>query len=185
MTSNLRLLIPKIHEIRKLFDDDAQRPIFFKLSPDLKPNELREIVSVTRECKIHGFIISNSTHERDNNLTSKHAVEEGGCLSGSVPLRDKSTEMIRDVYKLTRGESVIIGCGGIRSGQDAYEKILAGASAVQIYSTFIYHGPPRITKIKRELSELLIKNGYANVGEAVGKGVAVERRRRFKWIPFL
>lgn len=140
-------------------------------------------MSVTRECKIHGFIISNSTHERDNNLKSKHASEEGGLCG--VPLRDKSTKMIEDVYKLTHGEGVIIGCGGIQSGQDAFEKILAGASAVQIYSSFIYHGPPVVTKIKRELSELLIKNGYANVSEAVGKGVRIERRRRFKWIPFL
>lgn len=184
MKENLTELIPKIHETRKLFDDDAQRPIFFKLSPDLAPNELKEIVSVTRKCKIHGFIISNSTLERDGNLMSKYKSEEGG-LSG-VPLKDKSTKMIEDVYKLTNGESVIIGCGGIRNGQDAYEKILAGASAVQIYSSFIYHGPPVVTKIKRELSELLIKNGYGNVSEAVGKGVVeVGKRKRFRWIPFL
>lgn len=142
-------------------------------------------MSVTREknCKVHGFIISNSTHEHDN-LKSKYAREEG-ALSG-VPLREKSTKMIEDVYKLTKGDTVIIGCGGIKSGEDAYEKILAGASAIQIYTSFIYHGPPVVEKIKRELSELLIKNGYANVSEAVGKGVMIEgRKRRFKWIPFI
>jgi dihydroorotate dehydrogenase len=168
-----------------LFDEDAQRPIFFKLSPDLNDSELREIVSVTREknCKVHGFIISNSTHEHDN-LKSKYAREEG-ALSG-VPLREKSTKMIEDVYKLTKGDTVIIGCGGIKSGKDAYEKILAGASAIQIYTSFIYHGPPVVEKIKSELSELLIKNRYASVSEAVGKGVMIEgRKRRFKWIPFL
>jgi dihydroorotate dehydrogenase len=138
-------------------------------------------VSVTQEkkCKIHGFIISNSTYERrrdEDNLKSKHANEEGGLCG--VPLRDKSTKMIEDVYKLTRGETVIIGCGGVRCGQDAYEKILAGASAIQIYTSFIYHGPPVVTKIKRELSELLIKNGYASVGDAVGKGVKIEGRKR-------
>lgn len=69
------------------------------------------------------------------------------------------------------GKIPIIGVGGVFSGQDAYEKILAGASAVQIYTALIYHGPPVITKIKRELTELLRNNGYSNVNDAVGKGV--------------
>ena len=141
-------------------------------------------MSVTREknCKVHGFIISNSTYEFDN-LKSKHGGEEG-ALSGA-PLREKSTKMIEDVYKLTRGDSVIIGCGGVNSGDEAYKKILSGASAVQIYTSFIYHGPPVITKIKRELSELLTKNGYENVGDAVGKGVPeVKKNKRFRWFPF-
>lgn len=140
-------------------------------------------MSVTRDCKIHGFIVSNSSHEYDNNLKSKYDDDVEGWLSG-VPLRDTSTKMIQDVYKLTHGENIIIGCGGIRCGQDAFDKILAGASAVQIYTSFIYHGSPVVIKIKRELSELLIKNGFANVSEAVGKGVEI-KRKKFKWLPFL
>ena len=79
--------------------------------------------------------------------------------------------MIKTVYLLTKGKVPIIGVGGIFNGQDAYEKILAGASAVQIYTSFIYHGPPVVSKIKRELHNLLSENGYNSVADAVGKGV--------------
>lgn len=181
---NLRDLLKEVNSARQLFDVEKQRPIFLKLSADLTQNELKDIVDVTKEknCSIHGFIISNSTLDRDFNLESKQQVQNGR-LSGK-PLREKSTEMIKDVYKLTNGKYTIIGSGGIFTGRDAYEKILAGASAVQIYTSFIFHGPPVVTKIKRELTELLIKDGYKNVGEAVGKGVKLERKR-FSWIPFL
>lgn len=77
------------------------------------------------------------------------------------------------------GKVVIIGVGGISSGQDAYEKILAGASAIQIYSSFVFAGPPVITKIKKELDEILRANGYKNVEEAVGKNVIIPKKSRF------
>lgn len=185
MKDNLRKLLREINTARLLFDVEKQRPIFLKLSPDFEHNELKSIVDVTKEknCKIHGFIISNSTsNDRDINLQSKYREEKGG-LSGK-PLKEKSTEMIKDVYKLTNGKMAIIGVGGISTGEDAYEKILAGASAVQIYSSFIYQGPPVIIKIKRELNELLLKNGYENVSQAVGKNVQLDKRR-FRWLPFL
>ena len=164
-----------------MFDVEKQRLIFVKLSPDLSFDELKEIVDVTKkkECKIDGFIISNTTTDRDNNLKSKHQTESGG-LSGK-PLKEKSTKMIEDVYKLTNGKSTIIGVGGISSGQDAFEKILAGASVVQIYTSFVYHGPPVVTKIKRELNDILVQNGYSNVSKAVGNGVKLNRRRFFFW----
>lgn len=178
---NLRELLKDVLEARLLFDEEKQRPIFVKLSPDLSFDELKDIVDVTKrnECKIDGFIISNTTTDRDLNLKSKHREETGG-LSGK-PLRDKSTQMISDVYKLTNGKTVIIGVGGISNGQEAFDKILAGASAVQIYTSFVYHGPPVITKIKRELNEILISNGYDNVSEAVGKGVMLKKR---SWLLF-
>jgi dihydroorotate dehydrogenase len=177
---NLRDLLKEVLKARLLFDEDKQRPILVKLSPDLSFNELKEIVDVTKnkECKIDGFIISNTTTERDN-LQSKHRTESGG-LSGK-PLKEKSTKMIEDVYKLTNGKCVIVGVGGISSGRDAYEKILAGASVVQIYSSFIYHGPPIVTKIKKELNEILLENGYKNVQDAVGKGVELKKSKFFFW----
>lgn len=175
---NLRLLLKEVVKARLLFDIEKQRPIFVKLAPDLTHDELKDIIDITKrkECKVDGFIISNTTIGRDN-LISKHREEIGG-LSGK-PLREKSTKMIEDVYKLTNGKMVIIGVGGISNGQDAYEKILAGASVVQIYTSFIYHGPPVVTKIKKELDEILVQNGYRNVREAVGKSVKLEKKFRF------
>lgn len=178
---NLRELLKVVLKARLLFDEEKQRPIFVKLSPDLSFKELKEIVDVTKwkECKVDGFIISNTTTDRDFELKSEHKTEIGG-LSGK-PLKEKATQMIEDVYKLTNGKTTIIGVGGISSGQDAYEKILKGASAVQIYTSFVYHGPPVVTRIKRELNDLLIENGYGNVSEAVGKGVKLEKKRFFFW----
>ncbi|XP_050548192.1 dihydroorotate dehydrogenase (quinone), mitochondrial-like, partial [Daktulosphaira vitifoliae] len=90
-----------------------------------------------------------------------------GGLSGR-PLKDKSTKLISDFYKLTNGKIPIIGVGGIFNGQDAYEKVRAGASLLQIYTSFIYNGPPIITKIKKELETLLRENNYKSISEAVG-----------------
>lgn len=182
---NLRMVLVEVNKARKLFDEEKQRPIFLKLSPDLTNNELKDIVDVTKEknCTVHGFIISNSTLDYNFNLQSKHHDIQNGRLSGK-PVREKSTRMIEEVYKLTNGKAAIIGVGGILSGRDAYEKILAGASALQIYTSFILYGPPVVNKIKRELSELLANDGYKNVSEAVGKNVKLQQKR-FNWIPFL
>lgn len=176
---NLRDLLKEVVKARLLFDEEKQRPIFVKLSPDLSYEELKEIVDVTKrkECKIDGFIISNTTIDRDLNLKSKHQIESGG-LSGK-PLKEKSTKMIEDIYKLTNGKAVIIGVGGISNGQEAFEKILAGASVIEIYTSFVYHGPPVVTKIKKELNDALLLHGYKNVTEAVGKGVKLEKKFKF------
>lgn len=178
-SENLRELLEEVHKARLLFDVEKQRPIFVKIAPDLSLKELKEIVEVTKRknCKIDGFIISNTTIDRSFDLKSENKDELGG-LSGR-PLKDKSTKMIEDVYRLTKGKMKIIGVGGVFSGEDAYQKILAGASVVQIYTSFIYHGPPVVTKIKRELNDLLLQNGYKSVTEAVGKGVEIPKKRFF------
>lgn len=178
---NLRELLKAVVKARLLFDEEKQRPIFVKLSPDLSYDELKEVVAVSKEkqCKIDGFIISNTTTDRDFNLKSEHKLETGG-LSGK-PLKEKATKMIEDVYKLTNGKTTIIGVGGIENGNDAFEKILAGASVVQIYTSFIYHGPPIVPKIKRELVDILNENGYKTVSEAIGKGVKLQKKRFFFW----
>lgn len=129
------------------------------------------------EYGVDGMVISNTTVSRPDSLKSAAKTEKGG-LSGK-PLKEKSTETIREMllrgvgvrrrYRLTEGKVPIIGVGGIASGEDAYEKIKAGASAVEVYSALVYHGMGLVPKIKKELSELLEKDGYANVSEAVGK----------------
>ena len=118
---------------------------------------------------VDGLVISNTTMQRPDTLLNPHKSETGG-LSGP-PLKDMSTNLIREMYKLTSGRLVIIGVGGISSGQDALDKIKAGASLVQIYTVLTYQGPPVVNRIKRELSELLEKEGYSCVSEAVGADV--------------
>lgn len=158
---------------------DFPRPIFLKLSPDLSESELKDICSIIKkkECKVDGLIVSNTTTDRSMLLHSTHREEVGG-LSGK-PLKEKSTRMIENVYKLTKGSVPIIGVGGVATGQDAYEKILAGATAVQIYTSFVYNGPPVITNVKQELDSILKANGYQSVAEAVGKGVTYDKKSFF------
>ncbi|CAK1555328.1 unnamed protein product [Leptosia nina] len=169
--AELQKLLSEANKTMKSLQSDKKPPLLLKLAPDLSIEELKDIVSVisAKDTKVDGLIISNTTIERSN-LNNQIVAQETGGLSGR-PLTDKSTEMIRIMYKLTKGKIPIIGVGGIFSGQDAYEKILAGASVLQIYTALIYHGPPIVKKIKSELADLLIQNGYKNVNEAVGKGV--------------
>lgn len=113
-------------------------------------------------------------------LRSENANEIGG-LSGK-PLKEKSTRMIEEVFKLTSGKIPIIGVGGVSSGQDAFDKILAGASAVQLYSGFVFQGPPLVTKVKRELDEILQKSGFENVEQAVGQGVQKDSKHWYSYL---
>lgn len=150
---------------------NENKPLFLKLAPDLNSDEMKEIVSIIlkKESRVDGLIISNTTVDRSDLNNLEHRDQVGG-LSGK-PLTKRSTEMIKEMYRLTKGKIPIVGVGGVFSGQDAYEKILAGANAVQIYTALIYHGPPVVTKIKTELAQLLERDGYKNVNEAVGKGI--------------
>jgi len=187
-TPGLRLMQQK-DTLKKLLSEvvktnralDFPRPVYLKLSPDLSDAEIKDICSVIKraECKVSGLIVSNTTLDRPMTLHSKNQTESGG-LSGK-PLQEKSTKMIEDIYKLTGGEVPIIGVGGIFTGQDAFEKILAGASAVQIYTSFVYQGPPIVTKLKKELDDILKQNGYQSIQDAVGKGVKFDKKSWFSF----
>ncbi|APR98428.1 dihydroorotate dehydrogenase (quinone) [Wolbachia endosymbiont of Folsomia candida] len=139
-------------------------PIILKISPDIDQHTKENIAELVMEYKIDGLIISNTTVRRDN-LHSHH--NEIGGLSGK-PLFKLSTELLRDMYKLTNGKILLIGCGGISNGAGAYEKIKAGASLVQLYTALIYSGPQIVNKINLELAELLRRDGFNHVSEAVG-----------------
>lgn len=163
---NLKVLLSKVIEAR---DKLSQRPpILLKLAPDLSENDVRDIVAVIskKECHVDGLIISNTTIERDASLESSEKIEIGG-LSGA-PLTERSTTLIAKMYNLTKGRVPIIGVGGIFNGQDAYDKITAGASAIQLYTSLIYHGPPVIQKVKSELTDLLEAKGFENIESARG-----------------
>lgn len=115
------------------------------------------------------MIVTNTTISRPEYIKNKNIKEEGG-LSGK-PLTELSTEVIRDMYRYTNGKVPIIGVGGIMNSNDAYDKIKAGASVIQIYTGLVYNGPGMLPKMIDELSNMLIKDGYKNVSEAVGANV--------------
>ncbi|MGL9725766.1 MAG: quinone-dependent dihydroorotate dehydrogenase [Wolbachia sp.] len=150
---------------RKSIDHSESIPIILKISPDINQQIKENIAELTLEYRINGLIVSNTTVSRDF-----HCNESGG-LSGK-PLFKLSTELLHDMYQLTKGKILLIGCGGISNGADAYEKIKAGASLVQLYTTLVYQGYQIVNKINLELAELLIRDGFSNISKAVGCIVA-------------
>lgn len=148
---------------------DLKKPILVKVSPDLSRAEIEAIVEVVDRFHIDGIIATNTTVSRDNLRTDAKRVEafgEGG-LSGK-PLKHRSTQMIADLYRFTRGRIPLIGVGGIFNAEDAWEKIAAGASLVQLYTGLIYQGPNVAHEINEGLSHILAREGFANLDEAVG-----------------
>ncbi|HEY6660913.1 MAG TPA: quinone-dependent dihydroorotate dehydrogenase [Pyrinomonadaceae bacterium] len=146
-----------------------QVPLLVKLSPDLERPDLEMIVDVIERLQIDGIIATNTTVSRDNLQTDAGRVAafgEGG-LSGK-PLRNRSTQMIAELYQLTRGRIPLIGVGGIFNADDAWEKISAGASLVQLYTGFIYQGPNIAQQINEGLAKILAREGFASLDAAVG-----------------
>ena len=141
-------------------------PLLVKIAPDLTPRDCEDIAQVAIESPVAGLIVSNTTIDRPGSLQSPGRKESGG-LSGK-PLFEPSTRMLFQMYGLTQGKLPLIGVGGISSGRDAYEKIRAGASLFQLYTSFVYQGPVLIGRIKGELATLLRKDGFDKVESAVG-----------------
>jgi dihydroorotate dehydrogenase len=141
-------------------------PLLLKVAPDLDMQEKQDIADKAPECGIDGLIIANTTISRPTDLKNWNAAEQGG-LSGK-PLFDLSTQALIDFYKLTRGKIPLIGVGGIASGEDAYKKIRAGATLVQLYTALVYQGFGLIRRIEDGLLECLKRDGFAHISEAVG-----------------
>jgi dihydroorotate dehydrogenase len=125
----LESLLQTCIQTRDALETEQRVPLLVKLAPDLTDDDLVEIAKVLMKSDIDGIVVTNTTNQRPNDLISKHRVEVGG-LSG-VPVRDKSTEVIRTLFALTDGKIPIIGVGGVGSGHDAYVKLKAGASLVR------------------------------------------------------
>ncbi|KAM8704212.1 hypothetical protein ACLKA7_008760 [Drosophila subpalustris] len=166
--AKLTELLEAVNHARAGLKNYEKVPILLKLSPDLDLDDMKDIVEVInkKSCRVDGLIVSNTTVARDN-ITDIQFVNEMGGLSGE-PLRARSTMLIAQMYELTRGNIPIIGVGGISSGQDAFEKIEAGATFVQIYTALAYEGPDVVERIKEQLSAKLIERGFSNVRAAVG-----------------
>ena len=143
-------------------------PVLVKIAPDLDKDDLARIVAACIAGKAAGLIVSNTTTARPETLRSVHAGEDGG-LSGA-PLFAPSTRMLARAHELAQGRLVLVGAGGVRCGADAWEKIRAGASLVQLYTGFIYEGPEIVPAILRHLAEKLRREGFSSIDEAVGSG---------------
>jgi dihydroorotate dehydrogenase len=158
-------LLQRVMEARLRLDRPI--PVFLKIAPDLSPGELEDIVDVALAARVSGIIATNTTLSREG-LKSANLGEAGG-LSGA-PLFEKSTRVLARLSQLTHGTLPLIGVGGISSAEDAYQKIRAGASAVQLYTAMVYQGMSLVPAIARGLDALLARDGYANVSLAVGTG---------------
>ncbi|KAI1306478.1 Dihydroorotate dehydrogenase (quinone), mitochondrial [Halotydeus destructor] len=163
-------LLDRIIEEREV--KAAAKPLLIKISPDLSEKERKDIAEVVldknkKKRNIDGLIVSNTTISRPDVVKENAVSSESGGLSGR-PLKQLSTETIGDMYRLTRGTVPIIGVGGVFTGQDAFDKVKAGASLVQIYSSLAFEGPPVVRTINNELANLLRENGFSSVGQAVG-----------------
>ena len=158
----LDALLARVLETR---DALGPLPVFLKIAPDLTDAEIADIAEVCRARNVDGIIATNTTLARDR-LRSAHRREAGG-MSGR-PLFHPSTEVLRALYRSTEGAIPLIGVGGISSAEDAYAKIRAGASAVQLYTAMVYQGVSVGARIAEGLDRLLARDGVANVADAVG-----------------
>ncbi len=144
-------------------------PLLLKISPDIKDNQISEIADTAIINDISGIILTNTTNSNKDKLISDFKKEEGG-LSGE-PLQQISTNMIKKFYKQLNGKIPIIGVGGVNSGKSAYEKIIAGASLLQLYTGLVYKGPSIVKNIKKELIQILKVEGLNNIKDAIGKNL--------------
>ena len=167
--SLLKALQAKNRELQTVHQRAQPMPLLVKLSPDLTPEQLEALVDVIVSLRIDGIVATNTTIAREPLVADRArvaALGEGG-LSGA-PLRAKSTRIVAQLYRMTQGKVPIVGVGGIFNAEDAWEKIAAGASLVQLYTGFIYRGPGIARDINQGLERILQREGLSNLGEAVG-----------------
>ena len=157
-------LLLKINKIRE--ESNFKKSFLLKISPDLDDSSIDHIIELSLKHNINGLILTNTSVRNRENLIDQKKNEEGG-LSGK-PIKDLSTNFIKNFYKRLNGKIPIIGVGGVDSGKSAFEKISAGASAVQLYTGMIYKGPLIVKEIKRDLINILKEKGFKNIKEVIG-----------------
>ena len=173
-TENLRSFHnqTKLNELLQTLENQKKKlnseiPITVKISPDINDAEIEEISEVLINNNIEAIIISNTSDSTRDKLRNIQSHQKGG-LSGK-PIESKSTKLIKKFYKILNGKIKIIGVGGVDSGKSAYEKFLAGANYIQLYTGMVFRGPNIINLIKKELKELLLRDGVKNFSEIIGK----------------
>ena len=162
----------KLDELLKIINEEKKNlntsiPIVVKVSPDISDQDISKISDVLLDNNIEAVIISNTSDTTRDGLSNILKHQKGG-LSGK-PIEEKSTNLIDKFYNILKGRIKIIGVGGVDSGISAYKKFLAGADYVQLYTGMVYRGPNIVGIIKKELKELLLKDGVKNFTEIIGK----------------
>ena len=165
-------IVARAREAMDAAGNGSRPPLLLKIAPDLTDRDQQELAATALEARIDGLIVGNTTVTRPSGLGGRHAGEPGG-LSGR-PLFAASTAVLANMYRLTGGRLPLIGVGGVSDGGDAYAKVRAGASAVQLYTALVYDGPGLIGRIKRELAACLRADGFTTVADAVGADVNPE-----------
>lgn len=159
-------LVGRVKEARDALNVDRKPALLLKLGPDMDAEGRRKMAHLALKFQVDGIVVSNTTNVRPEYLQSEHRAEKGG-LSGR-PLKFLALETLRDMYCLTEGRIPIIGVGGIENGRDAYERIRAGASLVQVYSALTYNGPGLVRRMNEELLAEMEKDGATSIAELVG-----------------
>ncbi len=162
----------KLNELLKIINKEkkilnSSIPMVVKVSPDISDQDISKISDVLLDNSIEAVIISNTSDSTRDGLSNISKHQKGG-LSGK-PIEEKSTKLISKFYSILKGRIKIIGVGGVDSGKSAYKKFLAGANYVQLYTGMVYRGPNIVGIIKKELKELLLKDGVKNFTEIIGK----------------
>ena len=163
--TKLNELLETVNKEKKQLN--SKIPLAVKVSPDISDQEINQICEVLLNNNIETIIISNTSDTTRENLSNTQGYQKGG-LSGK-PIEKKSTKLISKFYQILRGRIKIIGVGGVDSGQSAFEKFLVGADYVQLYTGMVYRGPNIVNMIKKELKELLQKEGVKNYTDIIGK----------------
>ena len=166
-SEHLKELLSKIDQIRN--KSNFNKSFLLKISPDIEDSFTQNIVELILQYNIDGLILTNTTNGNRENLLDNKKKESGG-LSGK-PLQDLSTELIKKFYTHLNGKIPIIGVGGVDSGKSAFEKLAAGASAIQLYTGMIYKGPTIVKEIKKELIDIMKSKGFKNIKEIVGSNL--------------
>lgn len=163
-------LLPLLQSLVMTLNDrtagSRRPPLLVKLAPDLSPEQIESIAATVLEAGIDGLVLTNTTLARTDSLPRDFKTQTGGLSGPHVKAR--ALAVTAAFYRLTRGKLPIIGVGGIESGQDAYDRIRAGASLVQLYTALVYGGPQLVSRIKHDLAALLEKDGFQHVREATG-----------------
>ena len=161
-----------MNELLKIINNEktalnSNIPIVVKVSPDIKDQEIPKISDVLLKNNIEAVILSNTSDSTRDELNDIQKHQKGG-LSGK-PIEEKSTKLIEKFYEIIGEKIKIIGVGGVDSGISAYKKFLAGASYIQLYTGMVYRGPNIVNLIKKELKELMLKDGVKHFSEIIGK----------------
>jgi len=173
--SALRELVQAIQEKNRALaakGRSKEKPVFVKVAPDMEFAQLDQILEVLLRHRVTGVIATNASALLRETLS--HPIDEAGGLSGK-PLKSRAEAFVRHIYTASGGQLAIIGSGGIFTAEDAYERITAGASAVQIYTGFVYEGPGSVKRILRGLLRLLERDGFKNLEEAIGSRLEINK----------